>query len=170
MEKSVNIKKILCLVAFPMLIFKTLVQNYWTDSQIGNTFIREFRVLSNHLHWWFAFTSEFPLDRMWALTKQMFVIAVTILLIEYLLHVAVYDDYKFVTRTELDSLGLTHLIGSSLLRAYMHGFFMDIRLYHKVRSYHLSAVLKYLLYSCLLTTSSKTEFLNALQFMRYIQS
>lgn len=29
-------------------------------------------------------------------------------------------------------LGLTHLIGSALLRAYMHGFFMDIRLYHKV--------------------------------------
>ena len=44
-----------------------------------------------------------------------------------------YDDYKFVTRKELDDLGLTHLIGSNLLRAYMHGFFLDIRLYHKVR-------------------------------------
>lgn len=33
-------------------------------------------------------------------------------------------------------LGLTHLIGSSLLRAYMHGFFMDIRLYHKVKKAH----------------------------------
>uniref|UniRef100_A0A8C5IWB8 Nucleolar protein 10 n=1 Tax=Junco hyemalis TaxID=40217 RepID=A0A8C5IWB8_JUNHY len=30
-------------------------------------------------------------------------------------------------------LGLAHLIGSSLLRAYMHGFFMDIRLYHKAK-------------------------------------
>lgn len=28
--------------------------------------------------------------------------------------------------------GLTHLIGTPLLRAYMHGFFMDIRLYNKV--------------------------------------
>ncbi|XP_013769690.1 nucleolar protein 10 [Pundamilia nyererei] len=46
----------------------------------------------------------------------------------------VYDDYKFVTRKDLENLGLTHLIGSSLLRAYMHGFFMDIRLYHKVKS------------------------------------
>ncbi|KAF5879837.1 nucleolar protein 10, partial [Clarias magur] len=46
----------------------------------------------------------------------------------------VYDDYKFVTRKDLDSLGLTHLIGSPLLRAYMHGFFMDIRLYHKVKT------------------------------------
>uniref|UniRef100_A0A2K6GG04 Nucleolar protein 10 n=1 Tax=Propithecus coquereli TaxID=379532 RepID=A0A2K6GG04_PROCO len=30
-------------------------------------------------------------------------------------------------------LRLTHLIGSPFLRAYMHGFFMDIRLYHKVK-------------------------------------
>ncbi|XP_059685388.1 nucleolar protein 10 isoform X3 [Gavia stellata] len=45
----------------------------------------------------------------------------------------VYDDYKFVTRKDLENLGLAHLIGSSLLRAYMHGFFMDIRLYHKAK-------------------------------------
>ncbi|KAJ0062800.1 hypothetical protein NL108_008072, partial [Boleophthalmus pectinirostris] len=46
----------------------------------------------------------------------------------------VYDDYKFVTRKDLENLGLSHLVGSPLLRAYMHGFFMDIRLYHKVKS------------------------------------
>uniref|UniRef100_A0A8C5QDS9 Nucleolar protein 10 n=1 Tax=Leptobrachium leishanense TaxID=445787 RepID=A0A8C5QDS9_9ANUR len=46
----------------------------------------------------------------------------------------VYDDYKFVTKKELEDLGLAHLIGSSLLRAYMHGFFIDIRLYHKVKA------------------------------------
>lgn len=46
----------------------------------------------------------------------------------------VYDDYKFVTRRELDDLGLTHLIGSKMLRAYMHGFFLDIRLYHKAKA------------------------------------
>uniref|UniRef100_A0A8C4WA75 Nucleolar protein 10 n=1 Tax=Gopherus evgoodei TaxID=1825980 RepID=A0A8C4WA75_9SAUR len=45
----------------------------------------------------------------------------------------VYDDYKFVTRKDLENLGLAHLIGSPLLRAYMHGFFMDIKLYHKVK-------------------------------------
>ena len=79
----------------------------------------------------------------------------------------VYDDYKFVTSSDLDSLGdgsspvwyshvhvlatsamyvvnslsplpplslsgLSHLIGTNLLRAYMHGYFMDIQLYHKV--------------------------------------
>ena len=48
--------------------------------------------------------------------------------------VSVYDDYKFVTRQELDDLGLDHLVGSNLLRAYMHGFFMDARLYTKVQS------------------------------------
>lgn len=76
----------------------------------------------------------------------------------------VYDDYKFVTRKELDrcvpdrrpvqrahraahrtcarratcvcegSLGLDHLIGTPVLRAYMHGFFIDMRLYQKVRT------------------------------------
>uniref|UniRef100_F7G2D1 Nucleolar protein 10 n=1 Tax=Callithrix jacchus TaxID=9483 RepID=F7G2D1_CALJA len=45
----------------------------------------------------------------------------------------VYDDYKFVTKKDLENLGLTHLVGSPFLRAYMHGFFMDIRLYHKVK-------------------------------------
>lgn len=46
----------------------------------------------------------------------------------------VYDDYKFVTKQELESLGLSHLMGTNLLRAYMHGFFIDIRLYHKAKS------------------------------------
>eukprot|EP00474_Spongospora_subterranea_P010970 CRZ11428.1 hypothetical protein [Spongospora subterranea] len=45
-----------------------------------------------------------------------------------------FDDYKFVTRSELDTMGLSHLIGSNLLRAYMHGFFMDLRLWHKVKA------------------------------------
>ncbi|KAL3134725.1 hypothetical protein ABBQ32_007727 [Trebouxia sp. C0010 RCD-2024] len=47
---------------------------------------------------------------------------------------AVYDDYRFVTKAELDSLGLNHLIGTSLMRAYMHGYFVDNRLWHKARS------------------------------------
>ena len=29
-------------------------------------------------------------------------------------------------------VGLSHLVGTNLLRAYMHGYFMDVRLYHKV--------------------------------------
>uniref|UniRef100_A0A2S2PPP6 Nucleolar protein 10 n=1 Tax=Schizaphis graminum TaxID=13262 RepID=A0A2S2PPP6_SCHGA len=46
----------------------------------------------------------------------------------------VYDDYKFVTRNELEELGLSHLIGTNLLKAYMHGYFVDIRLYRKAKS------------------------------------
>lgn len=45
----------------------------------------------------------------------------------------IYDDYKFVTEKELEELGLSHLKGTNLLRAYMHGFFMDVRLYRKAR-------------------------------------
>ena len=46
----------------------------------------------------------------------------------------VYDDYKFVTVEELHDLGLSQLIGTNLLRAYMHGYFIDIRLYRKAKS------------------------------------
>lgn len=46
----------------------------------------------------------------------------------------IYDDYKFVTKQELAELGLEHLEGTNLLRAYMHGFFVDIRLYNKART------------------------------------
>ena len=47
---------------------------------------------------------------------------------------AIYDDYKFITKDELTDLGLDHLVGTTLLRAYMHGFFMDARLYRKAHS------------------------------------
>lgn len=46
---------------------------------------------------------------------------------------SLYDDFKFVTREELEALGLSHMIGTDLLRAYMHGFFMDQRLYNKLK-------------------------------------
>lgn len=45
----------------------------------------------------------------------------------------VYDDYKFITEKELDELGLSHLKGTNLLRAYMHGFYMHTSLYRKAR-------------------------------------
>ena len=46
----------------------------------------------------------------------------------------VYDDYRFITRTDLEKLGLTHLVGTPMLKAYMHGFFVDNRLYQKAKS------------------------------------
>lgn len=39
----------------------------------------------------------------------------------------IYEDYKFVTREELERLQLDSLVGSKLLRPYMHGFFLDSR-------------------------------------------
>lgn len=47
---------------------------------------------------------------------------------------AVYDDYKFVTQQQLEEVGLEQLIGTNLLRAYMHGYFIDIRLYNKAKT------------------------------------
>lgn len=43
----------------------------------------------------------------------------------------IYDDYKFLTKKDTEALGLSNLIGTSLLKAYMHGYFVDMRLYHK---------------------------------------
>lgn len=45
----------------------------------------------------------------------------------------VYDDMKFVTDKELDDLGLTHLKGTKMLTAYMHGHYMHASLYRKAR-------------------------------------
>ncbi|KAF3015885.1 Small ribosomal subunit bioproteinsis [Neopestalotiopsis sp. 37M] len=45
-----------------------------------------------------------------------------------------YENYKFLTRPELKSLSLDHLIGkTSLLRPYMHGYFVASKLYDQAR-------------------------------------
>ena len=46
----------------------------------------------------------------------------------------VYDDYKFVTRQEVEELNASNLIGTPLLRGYMHGFFVDAALYAKLQA------------------------------------
>ncbi|KAH9318356.1 hypothetical protein KI387_020125, partial [Taxus chinensis] len=46
----------------------------------------------------------------------------------------IYDDFKFVTKEDIERLNLTNLIGTNLLRAYMHGYFIDYRLYFKAKS------------------------------------
>ncbi|KAL8756081.1 MAG: hypothetical protein Q9199_003180 [Rusavskia elegans] len=46
----------------------------------------------------------------------------------------VYDNHKFLTPQQLESLNLSHLIGTtSLLRPYMHGYFVAQRLYEEAR-------------------------------------
>ncbi|KAL9324396.1 hypothetical protein ACSQ67_009253 [Phaseolus vulgaris] len=46
----------------------------------------------------------------------------------------IYDHYKFLTKEDLERLNLTNLIGTNLLRAYMHGFFINHALYKKAKA------------------------------------
>ncbi|EIW66304.1 hypothetical protein TREMEDRAFT_40971 [Tremella mesenterica DSM 1558] len=46
---------------------------------------------------------------------------------------SVYSDFKFVDKGELEILGLTHLIGTSALKPYMHGYFLSLKLYATAR-------------------------------------
>lgn len=43
-----------------------------------------------------------------------------------------YDDFKFVTQADLEKLGAADLIGTPVLRAYMHGFLMELKGYNKL--------------------------------------
>lgn len=47
---------------------------------------------------------------------------------------SIYENYKFVSRDEVEKLGISNLVGTPLLRGYMHGFFMDVNLYNRVRA------------------------------------
>ncbi|XP_059488662.1 nucleolar protein 10 [Neocloeon triangulifer] len=49
-------------------------------------------------------------------------------------HHNIYDDYKFITSKEAEDLGFSNLIGTNLMRAYMHGYFIDNRLYRKAKA------------------------------------
>lgn len=45
---------------------------------------------------------------------------------------SVYSNFRFITRDEVAKLNLTHLIGSNVMRSYMHGYFINSELYDKV--------------------------------------
>jgi ribosome biogenesis protein ENP2 len=40
-----------------------------------------------------------------------------------------YDDFKFLTAADLDKLNASDLIGTPVLKAYMHGYFIELRAY-----------------------------------------
>lgn len=44
-----------------------------------------------------------------------------------------YEDFKFVDDAELERLELSHLVGTPLLRPYMHGYFISLSLYERAR-------------------------------------
>lgn len=49
-------------------------------------------------------------------------------------HNVIYDDYKFLTLKEVEDLGATGLLGTPMLKGYMHGFFIEMKLYSKLRA------------------------------------
>ena len=46
---------------------------------------------------------------------------------------SLYEDYKFLTQSELEEIGGKSLIGTKMLKPYMHGYFIDWRLYKKLK-------------------------------------
>jgi ribosome biogenesis protein ENP2 len=46
----------------------------------------------------------------------------------------VFENYKFVSREDVEKLGISDLVGTPMLRGYMHGFFMDINLFNRVKA------------------------------------
>lgn len=46
----------------------------------------------------------------------------------------VYEDYKFLTKLELEKLNAGHLIGTKTLKAHLHGYLMDYKEYETLRS------------------------------------
>lgn len=45
-----------------------------------------------------------------------------------------YEDFKFIDRNELATLGLDHLVGTPTLKPYMHGYFLSLQLYDTARA------------------------------------
>jgi ribosome biogenesis protein ENP2 len=45
----------------------------------------------------------------------------------------VYEDFRFVTVEQIRQLGADSLIGSTMLKAHLHGFLIDNRLYRKLQ-------------------------------------
>ena len=46
---------------------------------------------------------------------------------------SLFEDYKFLTEKELEELGAQNLIGTKMIKPFMHGYFMDFKLYKKLR-------------------------------------
>lgn len=42
-----------------------------------------------------------------------------------------YDNFKFLTRTEMDTIGISSFIGTPMSRPYMHGFLVEINNYKR---------------------------------------
>ena len=46
----------------------------------------------------------------------------------------IYDEYKFVSKQQVYELGCENLISTKMLKQYMHGYLMHLRLYNKLKA------------------------------------
>lgn len=46
----------------------------------------------------------------------------------------VYDEFVFVTKSQLEEIGAAELIGTNLVKDYMHGYFINSSTYSKLKS------------------------------------
>lgn len=77
-----------------------------------------------------------------------------------------------MTAQQLEDVGLSHLIGTNILRAYMHGYFIDVRLYNKAKT--LTQPFAYDNYkqkkvSCLMISFNETILKSNLDFICYME-
>eukprot|EP01119_Soliformovum_irregulare_P023687 TRINITY_DN8323_c0_g1_i1.p1 TRINITY_DN8323_c0_g1~~TRINITY_DN8323_c0_g1_i1.p1 ORF type:complete len:560 (-),score=139.40 TRINITY_DN8323_c0_g1_i1:282-1961(-) len=47
---------------------------------------------------------------------------------------SVFEDYKFITREQCEQFGFANMIGTEYLKPYMHGYFIGIKLYNKLKA------------------------------------
>ena len=47
---------------------------------------------------------------------------------------SVYEDFKFLSYKELEAIDAVNLIGTKFVKQYMHGYFMDWKLYKKLKA------------------------------------
>ncbi len=47
---------------------------------------------------------------------------------------SVYEDFKFLTQKELEAIDAVNLIGTRFVKQYMHGYFMEWKLYKKLKA------------------------------------
>lgn len=46
---------------------------------------------------------------------------------------SVYEDFKFLTHKDLEAIDAVRLIGTRFVKQYMHGYFMEWKLYKKLK-------------------------------------
>ena len=46
----------------------------------------------------------------------------------------IYDNYRFVTRADLEELGLESVLGTSAVKPYMHGYFLEQKVYDEAKA------------------------------------